>query len=44
VSTVVVLDASAAVRAVTDVAARPALLDCLAAAHAVLAPKQGRAT
>jgi predicted nucleic acid-binding protein len=38
VSAVVVLDASAAVRAVMDAAAQPALLDRLAAAPIVLAP------
>jgi predicted nucleic acid-binding protein len=38
VSAVVVLDASAAVRAVMDAAAQPRLLDRLAAAAAVLAP------
>ncbi len=37
-STVVVLDASAAVRAVMDAAAQPSLLDRLAAAATVLAP------
>jgi predicted nucleic acid-binding protein len=38
VSTVIVLDASAAVRAVMDAAAQPVLLDRLAAAPVVLAP------
>jgi predicted nucleic acid-binding protein len=38
VSAIVVLDASAAVRAVMDAAAQPALLDRLAAAALVLAP------
>jgi predicted nucleic acid-binding protein len=38
VSAVVVLDASAAVRAVMDAAAQPALLDRLAAAPIVVAP------
>ena len=37
-SAVIVLDASAAVRAVMDAAAQPALLDRLADAAAVLAP------
>lgn len=37
-NTVIVLDASAAVRAVMDAAAQPALLDRLAAAAVILAP------